>query len=478
MKFIDWFAGIGGFRRGLELAGHKCVGFCEYDNYAVASYTAMHLITKEQARYLKSLPLRQRQKEILKPEYRNGEWYAKDISEVKGSEIPKADIWTGGFPCQDISVAGHQKGFKGERSSLFFQFVRLLKEQEEENKPEWIILENVKNLLSVNDGWDFAKVLFALGKAGYNVGWQVFNSKDHGVPQNRERVYIVGHLRGRGRRKIFPYKGTGRENSIPVKIVDHRDGFRRNTQVFDQNGITEALSTCQGGGREHHVAVPVVVGGIGEKNFGKQYPEGNRIYDGTKIATALKANPVGRNAGQTNLYAVPIKVIGSTHPHRHSTGDIHGIDGIMSTCTSRDYKQPKQIAIPVLTPDREKRQNGRRFKENGDPAFTLTAQDRHGVALGVNILVAHRVVKEFNGSKSILVELNNNIFVYATWYEKYNCYITIRKLTPRECFRLQGWEDKYFNRASYFNSDSQLYKQAGNGVTVNVVQIIGELLNG
>lgn len=420
MKFIDWFAGIGGFRRGLELAGHKCVGFCEYDNYAVASYTAMHLITKEQAHYLKSLPLKQRQKEILKPEYRNGEWYAKDISEVKGSEIPKADIWTGGFPCQDISVAGHQKGFKGERSSLFFQFVRLLKEQEEENKPEWVILENVKNLLSVNDGWDFAKVLFALGKAGYNVGWQVFNSKDHGVPQNRERVYIVGHLRGRGRRKIFPFKGTGRENSIPVKIVGHRDGFRSNLQVFAPDGITETLSTCQGGGREHHVSVP-------------------------------------------------IKVIGSTHPHRHSTGDIHGLDGIMSTCTSRDYKQPKQIAIPVLTPDREKRQNGRGFKENGDPAFTLTAQDRHGIAVGMD------TPKQGNG---IFVETEQGFMIYAIWYEKYNYYIAIRKLTPRECFRLQGWEDKYFNRASYFNSDSQLYKQAGNGVTVSVVQVIGELLNG
>ena len=74
----------------------------------------------------------------------------------------------------------------------------------------------------------------------------------------------------------------------------------------------------------------------------------------------------------------------------------------------------------------------------------------------------------------IFVETEQGFTVYAVWYEKYNCYIAIRKLTPRECFRLQGWEDKYFNRASYFNSNSQLYKQAGNGVTVNVVKIIGE----
>lgn len=454
MKFIDWFAGIGGFRRGLELAGHKCVGFCEYDNYAVASYTAMHLITKEQAHYLKSLPLKQRQKEILKPEYRNGEWYAKDISEVKGSEIPKADIWTGGFPCQDISVAGHQKGFKGERSSLFFQFVRLIKEQEEENKPEWIILENVKNLLSVNDGWDFAKVLFALGKAGYNVGWQVFNSKDHGVPQNRERVYIVGHLRGRGRRKIFPFKGTGGENSVAINLLGHREGYHRNTQVFDPNGITEALSTCQGGGREHHVAIPI-----------------SKCINGKEIRIA------------------------NTITAKEDRG------------VSNRKDEGTAVCIPILTPDRpNKRQNGRRMKENGDPAFTLTGQDRHGVAIGVNMSgnvlsenngIAHCLnandqrkvfgakqdrtmvavkIKQAKDSDGIFATLQNGVTVYAIWYEKYNCYIAIRKLTPKECFRLQGWEDKYFNRASYFNSDSQLYKQAGNGVTVNVVQIIGELI--
>lgn len=99
LTFIDLFAGIGGFRRGMELAGHKCIGFCEYDNFAVASYTSMHCITEEQRQYLSTLSLKDRQKEILKPEYRNGEWYAKDIREVKGSNIPRADVWGFGAPC-------------------------------------------------------------------------------------------------------------------------------------------------------------------------------------------------------------------------------------------------------------------------------------------------------------------------------------------------------------------------------------------
>ena len=206
------------------------------------------------------------------------------------------------------------------------------------------------------------------------------------------------------------------------------------------------------------------------------------------------------------------------------------------------------VAIPVLTPDRpEKRQNGRRFKDNGEPAFTLTAQDRHGVAIGIqDIDTAHGynqrgkvhtplgICRTLIGSaqgtgsgnepkvalpireavsagyaeahegdsinltmpdsqtrrgrigkqcaqtldcacnQGILVKLSDNNTVYAVWYEKYQCYIAIRKLTPKECFRLQGWTDDYFEKAAFVNSDSQLYKQAGNGVTVDVVAEIGK----
>lgn len=99
MKFLDFFAGIGGFRRGMELAGHECVGFCEFDKFAVASYTSMHLLTEKQREHLSTLPEKQRQKEILKEEYRNGEWYAADIRKVYAGDIPKADCWCFGFPC-------------------------------------------------------------------------------------------------------------------------------------------------------------------------------------------------------------------------------------------------------------------------------------------------------------------------------------------------------------------------------------------
>lgn len=464
MKFIDLFAGIGGFRRGMELAGHECVGFCEFDKFATASYTSMHLLTLEQRERLNKMPLKQRQKEILKEEYRNGEWYANDIRRVYAGDIPRADCWCFGFPCQDISVAGKQLGFQGNRSSLFFRVMYLIGQLEEENRPTYLFVENVKNLLSVNGGWDFARLLIEMEQRGYDAEWQVLNSKDFGVPQNRERCFIIGHLRGRSTAKVFPVERTDGENSI--QIIDHKDGYRKNTQVFAPDGITETLDTGQGGGRGHHVALPCFIDLC------------NSGTETTSIARCLQA--------------------------RYQKG-----------CGT--YKaQNSGIAIPVLTPDRaEKRQNGRRFKEDGEPMFTLTGQDRHGVAIepiGVidsqGIKVAEATKQGYSecrvgidnvnlsvpGSKTrrgrvgrdvantldtscnqgIFVQVSEELTIYAVWYEKYQCYIAIRKLTPKECFRLQGWTDDYFEKAEFVNSDSQLYKQAGNGVTVNVIRAIAK----
>lgn len=193
MKFIDLFAGIGGFRRGLEMAGHTCVGFCEWDKFATASYTSMHLITDEQRSHLADMPLNARRKEILKEEYRNGEFYSNDIRSVTGKTIPDADCWTFGAPCQDFSIAGLRKGLSGERSSLVGEVFRIIEEREE-RKPEWLIYENVKGMLSSNRGRDFFHILSEMDRLGYDAQWQNINSAWY-VPQNRQRIYVVGHLR-------------------------------------------------------------------------------------------------------------------------------------------------------------------------------------------------------------------------------------------------------------------------------------------
>lgn len=268
------------------------------------------------------------------------------------------------------------------------------------------------------------------GGYGYSLQWDTLNSKDYGVPQNRERVFIVGYLGNIRGREVFPLKGTDGENPCELKE------------------ITQGVADAQ------------------------------RIYESDGLARTLKGESGGQG-GKTGLYAVKVlKPYGST-------GGVCGLKiaenktGIAATCVARDYKgisrhngnavacmsirgqklqkqidvaptidtgcrdnlTRKQTCCAVLTPDREeKRQNGRRIKEPGEPSFTLTAQDRHGVAL-----------------------LDENI--------------RIRRLTPRECWRLQGFPDEYFDKAKAAGiSDTQLYKQAGNGVTVNVARAIGERL--
>ncbi|MBC5688116.1 DNA (cytosine-5-)-methyltransferase [Mediterraneibacter sp. NSJ-55] len=822
LKFIDFFAGIGGFRRGMELAGHECVGFCEWDKFATASYTSMHLITDEQREYLKTLPLKKRQKEILKEEYRNGEWYANDIRAVRVKDLPAVDCWCFGAPCfvkgtlitthrgkipieeiqsgdmvlthknrwqrvikpmvnvkrgiytlkvqgspitevtgnhrfyvrdkiktwnnelrkyeikisdpywkevqkfdgneliqftvnnnnkniydltedecwilgryvadgylrdskrndrpssdrrvifcigdgkedefksrsksfkmhisigksvtkyiikdnrlfslclkcgrgaenktipqfimdldtdhlkyflngylsgdgsyscgvwkattiskklayqlgecvskvhhvgysiyyteklkqhiienrivnqkdtwriifrpnsikslsyfidgclwqpvknieynpkrkeivynmevendnsytannmgvhncQDFSIAGKRAGLEGDRSSLIREIFRLLEEQKEENRPEWLIYENVKGMLSSNRGLDYLSILSELDRLGYDIEWQNIHSEWY-VPQHRERIYTVGHLRRFGRAKILPVTGADGENSI--RQIGMMESKRKNPnayRVYDKDGISPALGTMQGGGREPSVGIKI------SEDF--ELPGNN--YNQHKV--------------------------------------VHGNGSISRTIIGCGHSgnEPK-VAIPVLTPDRaEKRQNGRRFKENGEPMFTLTAQDRHGVAISplgclrtTRNEYGKKIRKDYESGKlkvsrhtflehevradgcsntidsvqkdnlfalkcdthgdygdGIYIQLPNGDICYAVWYEKYQCYIAIRRLTPRECFRLQGWTDDYFERAAFVNSDSQLYKQAGNGVTVPVVEIIGKKMS-
>ena len=492
MKFIDFFAGIGGFRRGMELAGHECVGFCEFDKFATASYISMHLLTEEQRKTLEDIPIKKRQKEILKEEYRNGEWYANDIRRVYAGDIPKADCWCFGFPCQDISVAGKQAGFQGNRSSLFFRVMYLIGQLKEEDKPAYLFIENVKNLLSVNGGWDFARLLIEMEQGGYDAEWQVLNSKDFGVPQNRERCFIIGHLRGRSSAEVFPVEGADGKNSVSLNLFGCLNG--RNSQrdrVYSDDGLAPTISTKPGGNTEPKVSILFDTSYIGQD--GKV-----RVYENICPTLTSRDYKEPRSVG----------VVCNVNPSgKGMNGNVYDSNGLNPTLTTNKGEWNK-IAIPVLTPDRvEKRQNGRRFKEDGEPMFTLTGQDRHGIAIevkeamkqgyaecragidGVNFSMSNsktrrgrarqEIANTFDTScnQGIFVKVSDELIVYAVWYEKYQCYIAIRKLTPKECFRLQGWPDDYFEKAQFVNSDSQLYKQAGNGVTVTVIEAIARKMN-
>ena len=400
MTFLDFFAGLGGFRRGMELAGHRCVGFCEWDKYARASYISMHLLTEEQRQRLSALSLKKRQREILKDEYLNGEWCSDDIRRVDATNIPKADCWCFGAPCQDFSLAGKRKGLEGDRSSLVREVFRILSELREEDRPEWLIYENVKGMLSSNRGYDFLSILLELDEGGYDIEWQIFNSKDFGVPQNRERVYTIGHLRKRGSRKILPIEGS------------------------DEKADVRSLS-----------AVPEMFG-IDYNVHGKERP----------IANTIKAR---YDVGVTNI-------------NQNGTA----VCVTVKEATKKGYAIAREgDSINLSMPDSKTR----RGRVGGGTAQTLDTSCNQGVIMTTNAPM---------NEKWQVVEITPGVFTWAVWYEKYQRYVAIRKLTPRECFRLQGWDDEYFERAQFVNSDTQLYKQAGNGVTVNVVKAIAERLDG
>lgn len=298
MKFLDLFAGIGGFRLGMESAGHECIGFCEIDKFARASYKEIHN-TK-------------------------GEIELHDITTVTDDEvraIGHVDVICGGFPCQAFSVAGERRGFEDTRGTLFFEIARFASIL----KPKYLFLENVKGLLNHDGGNTFKTIIGALDELGYDVEWQVLNSKNFGVPQNRERVFIIGHLRGQRTRNVFPI-------------------LRENAKSDNQQPKIE-------------------------------------IVGNTK-------NPNGTRQGTRSI--------------------VHSTNGIIGTLTTTDYKEPKQIAI-----------------------------QKPGESQGVADL-------DFR----------------------------IRKLTPREYWRLQGFPDWAFDKAQEVNSNTQLYKQAGNSVTVNVIEAI------
>ena len=377
LTFLDFFSGVGGFRHGLELAGMKCVGFCEKDKFARKSYEAMY-DTK-------------------------GEWFHDDITTIDPTRLPKADLWCAGSPCQNVSIAGKRAGLYGERSGLFFTFVELIKSQKEEDKPEWVLLENVKGLLSSGGGRDYLDYISILDESGYDLEWQVFNSKDYGVPQNRERIYTIGHLRRKGRRQVLP---ISRESSSHLKqLVGGMQSYR----VYDPSGIATTL-VGEGGGLGAKTGLYLIDQSLTEPKL----TEEARCITARYTAGATKRTAM--NSGVLEVQPILTKGI------KVRNGTKQGYQ-LAEVGDSVDLSYPSSLT--------------RRARVGRGIAHNLSCSCQMGA-----VVWNGRVVK-------------------------------IRKLTPKECFRLQGFSDDLFEKAKAVNSDAQLYKQAGNGVTVPVVYAIG-----
>ena len=213
IRYFDMFAGIGGFRAGLTRAGgFQCVGHCEIDKYADASYRAIHDIGEEEV-------------------------YYPDAREIDPGGMPDFDLLCGGFPCQSWSAAGNRLGFADPRGTLFFEIARLA----EARKPAYLLLENVPRLLQHDQGQAFATILAALHELGYGLEWNVCNSADHGTPQSRKRLFLVGYLDPRCAGQVFPLPGN--DGKALVQILGGPQGSR----VYDIEGVACTQTAGAGG---------------------------------------------------------------------------------------------------------------------------------------------------------------------------------------------------------------------------------------
>lgn len=381
MKFLDLFAGIGGFRLGMESAGHKCIGFCEIDKFARESYKVIHN-TK-------------------------GEIELHDITAVSDESIRgigSVDVICGGFPCQAFSIVGHRRGFEDTRGTLFFEICRFASVL----KPKYLFLENFRGLLNHDGGATFETIIRTLDELGYDVEWQVLNSKNFGVPQNRERVFIIGHLREERTRNVFPISGESEQS-------DHQ-------------------------------------------------PPKIEIIGNTK-------NPNGTSKGTKSV--------------------VYGSGGVVGTLTATDYKEPKQVAIKqfgILQPNFN--QCGVVYETDGiaptirayqggglEPKIRVKEATSKGYAeaeVGDSVNLSHPNSKTRRGRVGKQV---TNTLLTGESQGVIEPDFRIRKLTPRECWRLQGFPDWAFDKVQEVNSNSQLYKQAGNSVTVNVIAAIAKELS-
>lgn len=351
IRFIDLFAGIGGFRYGLEKVGRdklhceergrgkqdgetrlgfNCVWSNEWDKY-VAQIYRKHF----------------------------GECDGRDIRTVEPSDIPTHDLICAGFPCQSFSIAGKRKGFDDTRGTLFYEIYRIARF----HRTPYLLLENVKGLLNHDNGQTFSVILESLDELGYDCQWQVLNSKNFGVPQNRERVFIVGHLRGESRPKVFPIREGGEADFSGVGIID---GFNRRRS----KEIGAVRQNMLNGGSLIEMT--------------KSQSQGYRVYNPEGLSTTL-AGEAGGVGAKTGLYAM------------------------------------------------RGREKGQQLEFRGDETNALTSVQKDNL-----------------------------------WVEN----MKIRRLTPTECERLQGFPDGWTEGIS----DTQRYKCLGNAVTVNVVRAIGERL--
>ena len=455
IKLLSLFSGIGAFEKALERQGieYQLVNYCEIDKYASKSYSLIHNVSEQMN--------------------------LGDITKIDTLDMDdNVDFITYGFPCQDISLAGKQKGFEqnGEltRSGLFFEVLRII----EGTKPKVAICENVKNLTSKRFSKEFSIVLQSLEEAGYNNYWQVLNAKDYGIPQNRERVFIVSIRKDIDNGSFEfpkPFELELRLKDMLEDQVDEKyylsEDIQKRFKFTDDTFTKSIVGTTKPDFRT-----------IGQRDL--VYQENGVI--GALVATDYKQP-------KQILETKRLGGVFDTEKSKHQAGSVWDKDGLSPTLDTMQggWRQP------CIIDDNDIKLTGaygRNFGSKGKLQDKDSVCDTLLSAMGSgggNVPIVkeqestaqiimeepleregwHRNAKEVLNTNGICRTLSTQSNNLATKIKEQKS-LRIRKLTPRECFRLMGFDDSDFDKVEGNLSNTQLYKQAGNSIVVNVLEEI------
>lgn len=449
MKLFSLFSGIGGPEKALKRLGikYELVGYSEIDKYASKSYSAVH----------------------EEPEIKNY-W---DITKINEKKLPDFDLMTWGFPCQDISIAGKQAGIKqGTRSGLYYDGLRILKEK----KPKYSLIENVKALTSKKFKDTFESILNDLSESGYNNYWQVLDAKDYGIPQHRERVFIVSIRKDINQEFIFPEKEELTfklkdllEDDVEEKYylsdrmintfsdMTNRNGYIRGKcfkpHSLDDDRVANTIKTTAGSRPEDNYIKRKYDEFIEEKGY---IPDIFNPYNKTEVKDIAKTI-TGECGTKTSSAAHLIKET-IIMPEATKKGYVEASAGdgvyINRPHQKRGVVQKNKIQTLKTTPD-----VGVVVEKKIKYEEPLERDGWHNM---------NKIVLNTDGiSTTINAQSNNSLQKIK------ESSLRIRKLTPLECWRLMGFDDEDFYKARDAGiSNTQLYKQAGNSIVVNVLERI------
>ena len=456
MKLFSLFSGIGGPEKALKRLGieYELVGYSEIDKYASKSYSVVH----------------------NEPEIKNY-W---DITKINEKELPDFDLMTWGFPCQDISIAGKQAGIhEGTRSGLYYDGLRILKEK----KPKYSLIENVKALTSKKFKDAFESILNDLDQAGYNNYWQVLDAKDYGIPQHRERVFIVSIRKDIDQEFKFPEKEELKlklkdllEEEVEEKYylsdrmiktfsdMTNRNGYIRGKcfkpHNLDDDRVANTIKTTAGSRPEDNFVKRKYDEFIDENGY---MPEIFNPYNKSEIKDIAKT--ITGECGSTTSSAAHLIKETIKMPEATKKGYAEASDGdgvyINRPHQKRGVVQKDKIQTIKTTPD-----VGVVVEKKIKYEEPLEREGWHHM---------NKIVLNPEGISTTLHAQSNNSLQKIK-----EPSLRIRKLTPLECWRLMGFDDGDFYKAKSVGiSNTQLYKQAGNSIVVNVLErIFNNLLKG